>query len=443
MVAADQMGADASTAARLAYQHGYRWDTDGVWTRLRPGQVDPVTGTVYTGPHSSARLKAGDVLVIDEAGMLDQETARALLNVADTADARVVYIGDRRQLPAVGRGGVLDMAAQWATTRVELAAVHRFRTPDGDLDTEYADLTLRIRSGIDPETVFDDLNTGGHVQIWDSEADALGHLAVQAAERHLNGVSQAVAVDTNETAAAVNEVVRDQLVTAGAVDDTTITHGSDGLRIGKGDHVMTRDNDPGLGVANRMTWTVTGIADTGSVQLHSPDRRRDAAVDADYVRDYLHLAYAATVHGVQGDTADHADSLLTDGTDAAAAYVALTRGRHTNTIHIVAGSVDEAREQWVAAAGRNRADLGLDQARAAARNEARSYAATDQQRWQPEPVSAKRTSFAERMRQLSARFADGQTGRDTVNDELPVEDEWDGLDEHEGQDAPRHSGPSL
>jgi len=149
------------------------------------------------------------------------------------------------------------------------------------------------------------------------------------------------------------------------------------------------------------------------------------------------------VHGVQGDTADHADSLLSDSTDAAAAYVGLTRGRHTNTIHIVAGSVDEAREQWVAAAGRNRADLGLDQARAAARNEARSYAATDQQRWQPEPVSAKRTSFAERMRQLSARFADGQTGRDTVNDELPVEDEWDGLDEHEGQDAPRHSGPSL
>ena len=53
----------------------------------------------------------------------------------------------------------------------------------------------------------------------------------------------------------------------------------------------------------------------------------------------------------QGDTAD---SLLSDGTAAAAAYVALTRGRYTNTIHIVAGSIDEGREHWVAAAGRPR-----------------------------------------------------------------------------------------
>ena len=293
MVAADQIGAEASTAARLAYQHGYRWDDDGVWTRLRPGQVDPVTGTVYTGPHSTARLTAGDTLVIDEAGMLDQETARALLRIADAADARVVYVGDRRQLPAVGRGGVLDMAAQWATTRVELGAVHRFRTPDGHPDTEYADLTLRIRSGIDPDTVFDDLNAGGHIQLWDSEADALAHLAVQTAERHLDGVSHVLAVDTNDTAAAVNEVVRDHLVTTGAVDDRHVVHGSDGLRIGVGDHVMTRRNDPDLGVANRMTWTVQRITDTGAVQLHNPDRRQDAAVDADYVRQHLHLAYAS------------------------------------------------------------------------------------------------------------------------------------------------------
>ncbi|HZM66305.1 MAG TPA: AAA family ATPase [Nakamurella sp.] len=446
MVAAERIGADASTAARLAYQHGYRWDDEGVWTRLRPGDVDPTAsdGAVYTGPHSSARLAAGDVLVIDEAGMLDQETARALLHIADTADARVVCVGDRRQLPAVGRGGVLEMAARWATTQVEVGAVHRFRTPDGDLDTEYADLTMRIRSGVDPETVFDDLNAGGHVKVWDSEADALAHLAVQAADRHLDGVSQAVAVDTNDTAAAVNEVVRDHLVTAGAVDDTTVTHGSDGLRIGVGDQVMTRRNDPDLGVANRMTWTVTGFADTGGVQLHNQDRRQDAAVDADYVRQHLHLAYASTVHGVQGDTADHADSLLSDSTDAAAAYVALTRGRCTNTVHIVAGSVDEAREKWVQAAGRNRADLGLDQARAAARNEARNYAAITEPERRPEPAGEKRSSFADRIRQISARLADDQT-RDsvTVVDAPAAADEWDGIDEHQDHDTPTQSGPHL
>src|SRR6476659_1329509 len=132
-------------------------------------------------------------------------------------------------------------------------------------------------------------------------------------------------------ASAINEVVREQLVTAGAVDDTTVTHGSDGLRVGVGDQVMTRQNNPELGVANRMTWTVTGITNHREVQLYNEARRQHTTVDPDYVRHHLHLAYAATVHGVQGDTADHGDLVLTDATDAAAVYVGLTRGRHSNT----------------------------------------------------------------------------------------------------------------
>ena len=46
--------------------------------------------------------------------MLDQDTARALLTIADETGARVALVGDRHQLPAVGRGGVLDLAARWA-----------------------------------------------------------------------------------------------------------------------------------------------------------------------------------------------------------------------------------------------------------------------------------------------------------------------------------------
>jgi ATP-dependent exoDNAse (exonuclease V) alpha subunit len=397
---------------------------------------------MYTGPHSTARLTAGDVLVIDEAGMLDQETARALLHVADESDARVVFVGDRRQLPAVGRGGVLDMVAAWAPTQVELGAVHRFRTPDGTLDTGYADLTMRIRAGTDPEKVFDDLHTTGHVRVWDSEADALGQLAWNTAHRHLDGAPQAVSVATNDDAAAVNEVVRERLVTAGAVDDTTVTHGSDGLRIGAGDHVMTRHNDPDLGVANRMTWTVTGIIDTRSVRLYNQARRQHAVVDPDYVRHHLHLAYAATVHGVQGETADHGDLMLSDATDAAAVYVGLTRGRLSNTVHIIAGSVDQAREQWVAAAGRNRADLGLHQARAAATAEARDYAVV-----QPaDPVSrlpARSGSFAERMRAVRDRV-DQAAATVAVDSATLVDSDGEDLDPYESMDTVhRLSGPHL
>ena len=60
-----------------------------MWTRLRPGDTDPVTGHPHTRPQPTAQLSAGDVLVVDEAGMLDQETSRALLDIAGETDAEV------------------------------------------------------------------------------------------------------------------------------------------------------------------------------------------------------------------------------------------------------------------------------------------------------------------------------------------------------------------
>jgi exodeoxyribonuclease V alpha subunit len=117
-VAAAELGSRAFSVAWLAHQYGYRWDDHGLWTRLTPGQHDgrraPGTAKVYTGPSPAAVLAAGDLLLVDEAGMLDQDTARALLTIADQSGARVALVGDRHQLPAVGRGGVLDLAAGWA-----------------------------------------------------------------------------------------------------------------------------------------------------------------------------------------------------------------------------------------------------------------------------------------------------------------------------------------
>ena len=89
----------------------WRWNEDGVWTRLNPGDLDPDTGRTYLGPPKDARLARGERVIVDEAGMLDQDTAHALLTVTAEAGATVALVGDRAQLPAVGRGGVLDMAA--------------------------------------------------------------------------------------------------------------------------------------------------------------------------------------------------------------------------------------------------------------------------------------------------------------------------------------------
>ena len=93
-VAAAEVGTDAFSAAWLVHQHGWRWDADGHWTRVATDRID-----------RAAVLMPGDELVVDEAGMLEQDTARVLLTIADEAGARVVLLGDRHQLPAVdGKG---------------------------------------------------------------------------------------------------------------------------------------------------------------------------------------------------------------------------------------------------------------------------------------------------------------------------------------------------
>ena len=156
----------ASSAAKLAHAHGFRWDADGTWSRLAVGDTDPKTGRIHAGPGDRIRLQQGDLLLVDEAGMLDQDTARALLTVADEAGARIALVGDRHQLAAVGRGGVLDHAARWADV-VPVDVIHRFihdvtgehgrrRTVP---DVEYADLTPAMRTGKQPEAVFDALTS--------------------------------------------------------------------------------------------------------------------------------------------------------------------------------------------------------------------------------------------------------------------------------------------
>lgn len=388
-VAAAEIGAQADTAAALVHQYGYRWDTEGVWNRLTVGDVDASDGT-YSGPHETSRLHAGDVLIVDEAGMLDQDTARALLTVADEAGARVVMVGDRRQLPAVGIGGVVDLAAKWIpqSSHVELIDVHRFQRTihhdDGSntiqRDDDFAELSLQIRSGEDPAKMFDRLVERGEVRLHDSEADALGELAWQTARRQLNGTQQVVSVATNDTAALINEAVREQLVSAGTVDDQRVVRGSDGLRIGAGDRVMTRHNDRDTGVANRQTWTVTSVNQDGSITLQNAATNRDtnsyqpaATVDAAYVTEHVHLAYASTVHGVQGETVDVGDVLASDHSDGASIYVGLTRGRYARTLHLI-GDHDTARDTYIQISTRSRADLGLDAARQAATAEAEQYA---------------------------------------------------------------------
>ncbi|MFK4728811.1 MobF family relaxase [Agromyces mediolanus] len=366
-----ELGVAADSVAKLVHEHGWRWNRDGVWTRLTIGDHDPDTDAVYVGPAASARLRRGERIVVDEAGMLDQDTALALLTIADEAGATVAMVGDRAQLSAVGRGGMLDMAAQLLPRVHHMTAVHRF------VDPEYAALTVQMRRGDHPEAVFDRLCALGLVAIHESPDAQLEALAREWRE----GCTMTVA--TNDEARELNARIREERVRAGDVDDSRTAIGSDGLRIGRGDVIQTRRNDSAVRVANRQVWVVRSVVDDGVVWAteraasHLP---RSVRLPAEYVAEHTHLAYAATAHGVQGMTVAESHTVVGDVMGAAALYVGTTRGRDFNRPHLVAADVDDARDRFVLTTVRDRADRGLANATATARESLRGLTTGREQR---------------------------------------------------------------
>jgi exodeoxyribonuclease V alpha subunit len=371
-VVAIEIGSQAHSAAWLARQYGFSWDNDGRWTRE------------LSVPSSDALLCRGDLLLIDEAGMLDQDTARALVTIADETGARLALVGDRHQLPAVGRGGVLDLAAHWAgpDARLTLDNVHRFADPD------YAKLSLAMRSPENPEAVLDLLVQRGQIVVHSDEASRTAALADDAA-----ATGALVVADTREQVADLNQAIRERLVTAGQVDDSRVLVTDSGERIGVGDRVATRLNDYDLGVANRDIWIVTGVRDDGTVHLVGTAGTRELPLR--YAVLNIELAYASTAYGAQGETTRTAHLALGEHTGAASAYVAMTRGREANTAHLVAEDLDDARQQWTLTFARNRTDLGPAHAARLAAEEAAKYEPYVEPRYldnhdDPAPVSRRR-----------------------------------------------------
>ncbi len=180
-VAGRELGVPAESVAKLVHAHGWRWNGDGVWSRLAVGDRDLETGSTYAGPPAWARLSHGERIVVDEAGVLDQDSAIALLTVADEAAATVALVGDRAQLPAVGRGGVLDVAAALVAGSgrplFDLDSVHRFTDP------AYAELTLELRAADNPAHLFDRLYALGHVRVHSRTEDAHEAIATATTER--------------------------------------------------------------------------------------------------------------------------------------------------------------------------------------------------------------------------------------------------------------------
>lgn len=371
-VASHQVGAATSSIHALLLDHGYRWATDEagakVWTRLRVGEVDPSTGVVYGGPTHYV-LRSRDRIVIDEAGMVDLQTANVLVELAIEQGVGLAFVGDTHQALPVGHAGAMGSAIRHANATVELDTVHRFRDPD------YAALTLRLRDAGDRERALEvagELAEHGHVDRVEHHDAARERMVDAYFDWHARGKRVTLVSGTNAEADAINDAIQQRRVDQSELDVRVAAWGIGQQRILVGDTVQTGRNDRLTGVENRAQWIVRGIRDEYLSLVSVSDSGEVARVSTDYARDHLQLAYASTVHGVQGDTADA--SVVGPDVDAAGLYVGLTRGRLHNVAIVVARTDAAARERLAESMQRGTPELTMQDAVRAAQEEVRRAA---------------------------------------------------------------------
>jgi hypothetical protein len=288
----------------------------------------------------STPLPVHTLVVVDEAAMMGTDDLRELLAATTAAGVKTVLVGDAHQIaPVKARGGMFAQLCADLPWAQKLSEVWRMHDPA----ERTASLALRdggpapARRAVEWYRRHDRLRTGDPLAM---ATDALaGYRADVAA-----GKDALLVCDSTEMCDALNQRIHTD--TLGTAAPTLC--GARGHRVGVGDLIITRRNDPTIALRNtndpaaeQMTvrngqrWEVTTInPDNSRLAARRLDDHTLAVFDGGYVREHITHGYALTVHAAQGVTADTTHAVLGQSTTRSLLYVAMTRGRDTNTAYL-------------------------------------------------------------------------------------------------------------
>ena len=279
-------------------------------------------------------LHQDDVLVLDEASQLSTTDLAMVQEAARTTGARLVLVGDTEQLGAVEAGGMFRLLAR----EVPYAELHEVRRFDAAWE---ADASVRLRAG--DFTAYTAYGRHGRIRGADQET-AYDRAASMWLADHLRGKNVLLLAGSNSEAAELSRRVQAKLIQLGTVQRPKVAL-ADGNQAGTGDLIRARLNTTidagGRELTNRDTLRITGWKGP-SAEV----RRRDLGgtwtspflVPRAYLADSAELDYAGNTHVGQGRTVDTAHLLVTGTLSRRSLYVGLTRGRESNTAHIVTGN---------------------------------------------------------------------------------------------------------
>ncbi|WP_061026761.1 MobF family relaxase [Bradyrhizobium sp. CCH5-F6] len=306
-----------------------------------------------------ARLKAGEkvldhrtVMIADEAGLLSSRDMHALLSAVSKAGAKMILVGDRRQLQPIGGPG-LDLVAR-AVDAARVNNIVRQREPwareaisafgmgrAAPALEAFATRGLVIEANGAKAAVAEVLDSAEQIQARDPGASAL------------------ILAKTNAAVAAISQAARERLKTSGIIRGPEVSFTaatpsgrSTQIALAAGDRIRFLVRDDKLGVVNGSTATVIKVSEVVAPLVETNRIIVEAEIGGQRIafdpmrladtqgRPRLGWAYAATVYGSQGLTVDHAVVYLDHSYNRHDVYVATSRARERTTLVVDAKSID-------------------------------------------------------------------------------------------------------
>lgn len=299
------------------------------------------------------RIGEADMLLVDEAAMASTLKLAALNEIAQRTGCKLSLVGDPAQLDAVESGGIFRTMTRDQSTPL-LDDVRRM----GE-DTAQAQATLQLREGnaeglklyarrgwIDEGSATDMLQKAGRAYL----------------EETLRGGRSIVLACTNDDVSRLNRGIQHFLWQQDVVGEAQVPL-ADGASAGVGDMILARHNqhlDSGQRIINGQLLQLEGVHTDGGVTARDLRTGEHLRIDSAYVRTFIQLGYASTVHRAQGMTVDTCHAVIRAGMDRSGLYVAATRGKKVNRLYAVTDQAMPEGEADGFMAGDERAPSGLE-----------------------------------------------------------------------------------
>lgn len=284
-----------------------------------------IAGLEHQWAQGRELLGRGDVLVVDEAGMIGSRQMERIVAEAEKRGAKLVLVGDPEQLQAIEAGAAFRSIAERHGS-VEITDIRRQQdkwqrgaTRQLATDRTGEAIGAYAEHGMVHAAPTRDEARAALIERWDDERQAKPDS------------SNLILTHMNDEVRELNRLARERLRQAGVLDEEVSVQTERGARaFAPGDRIMFLRNERSLGVKNGSLGRVDSV--TAARMAVLLDDGHAVAFD---LKDYAHVdhGYAATIHKAQGVTVDRAHVLATPGLDRHAAYVALSRHREAVQLH--------------------------------------------------------------------------------------------------------------